>query len=228
MSSTLLIALFAFLFIATLITSIFIYLSMKRVIETRNFEKENMKATYDQSRKDKIDLEDQLQQLQNQERTYKVAYEDWKSKYDLLELKYTNLRKEIETKAGSTSIEADSDEKVFERQRDSKSEVHSITLEIKDILNQHLEALNQIIHPGRKSTKSHTKPAEPLHWILGIDQDTSRILQNNGINTFERVSKLSKAEVRKLKTQFEEIDENIIESWPLQASAIIRSKKLDS
>ena len=60
---------------------------------------------------------------------------------------------------------------------------------------------------------------------MGIDEDTSSILKNQGIRTFEQLYELPKKELRKLMIQFEDIDERIIESWPMQAGAIIRSKE---
>ena len=62
---------------------------------------------------------------------------------------------------------------------------------------------------------------------MGIDDEVSKQLQNQGINTFEQISSLQNKEIRKLMVQFEEIDDKIIESWPMQASAILNTKELN-
>ena len=60
-----------------------------------------------------------------------------------------------------------------------------------------------------------------------IDDEVSKQLQNHGLNTFEQISSLQNKEIRKLMVQFEEIDDKIIESWPMQASAILNTKELN-
>ncbi len=241
MNNTILIAIFAFLLIATIVSFITIYRNLKKQLEFSDKEKEALRLSYDQIRKEKIDLQDQLQLTQNQERTYKVAFEDWKSKYDMLELKYSGLKKESEPKNSSgTAITVSDSESSLSLNTglnsskkspvDSSDHLHAelshFTRELRQILDQHVEILNKIIgaDPDLKWSTSPAK-SDPLHWIMGIDEDTSGILKNQGIRTFEQLYELPKKDLKKLILQFDEIDERIIESWPMQAGAIIRSKQ---
>ena len=102
MNSNVLIALFAFLLIATVVTFISMYRNLRRRFDSLELEKESLRNSYDQIRKEKLNNDDQFQQALNQERIYKVAFEDWKSKYDLLELKYNTLKKDYESKPSET------------------------------------------------------------------------------------------------------------------------------
>ncbi len=200
---------------------------MKNLAIMQEREKENIRFSYDQIRKEKMDLEDQNQQLQNQEKTYKVAYEDWKSKYDLLEIKFNSLKKDLESKSQTSNSEIS---KIVLSAKNSESnssntELSQITLELKKVLDQHLEILSQFISSDKKTEteESVESKQDPLHWIMGIDEDTSKILKNQGISSFEQLYDLSKNDVKKLMIQFDHIDDRIIESWPLQAGALIRS-----
>jgi predicted flap endonuclease-1-like 5' DNA nuclease len=94
------------------------------------------------------------------------------------------------------------------------------------ILDQHLEIISSLIGDEKmEAINKKIKPADPLHWIMGIDEDVSKRLQNQGIKTFTQISSLPKKEIRKLMDQFEEIEEKVIESWPLQASAILNTQE---
>jgi len=81
-------------------------LSYKRKEENRLLtqEKEILKSQYDQSRKEKIDIEEKANNALAQERTFKVAYEDWKSKYENLESKYIQTRKEMDQHLANQQI----------------------------------------------------------------------------------------------------------------------------
>ncbi|MEP7195713.1 MAG: hypothetical protein ABI851_04290 [Saprospiraceae bacterium] len=241
MSNTILIALFAFLIIATIIVFVSIYNKLSKQLSKEEREKESLRISYDQLRKEKIELDDQIQLSLNQEKTYKVAYEDWKSKYDLLESKFNVLRKEIENKTYPTGNQTNlkTEEEVIEvkskaldsnqesktNSNNNQNEISLLTSDLRNILNQHLQILSKVINSesGIQLMDLGVK-SDPLHWIMGIDEDISSILKNQGIRTFEQLHELPKKELRKLMLQFEDIDERLIESWPMQAGAIIRSQ----
>ncbi|NOT36039.1 MAG: hypothetical protein HOP11_01525 [Saprospiraceae bacterium] len=229
MSSSVLIALFAFLFVATLIACISLYVNLKNQIQIKDNERDTLKAAFDVTRKEKFDLQELVDQAQNQEKTYKVAFEDWKSKYDLLEAKYNSLKRDSEHKTAITEkSELKEQTKASGTENLSEiSELSKITYDLKSILNQHLEVLGKMVNTDSNQQEVISTPnvqSDPLHWIMGIDEDTSKILKNQGIQTFEQLYNLPKTEIKKLMIQFEEIDDRIIESWPMQAGAIIRSK----
>lgn len=232
MSSSLLVALFAFLFVATLIACISLYVSFRNQLKSKDLEKESLKIAFDQIRKEKIDLQDRVSLAQNEEKTYKVAFEDWKSKYDLMESKYNSMKRELETRQPISEKSESNPIQYTNTSHESQSptltkELSQITADLKTILNQHLEVLGKFVSTESiqtQLTKQET-PSDPLHWIMGIDEDTSRLLNNQGINTFKQLSELPKTELKKLMIQFDDIDDRVIESWPMQAGALIRSKE---
>lgn len=236
MNSSILLALFAFLLITTIIVFVGMYRNLKKRVASYDLENNQLRISYDQIRKEKLSLDDQLHQATNQERTYKVAFEDWKSKYDLMELKYNNLKREYESKSITINDELKSvngleDSKELTSSKTNSNttiplqELNKITDDLRTVLNQHLEILDKIINQdGDLKLNEVPVKSDPLHWIMGIDEDTSNILKNQGIRTFEQVYELPKKDLRKLMVQFDDIDDRIIESWPMQAGAILRSR----
>lgn len=241
MSSTVLIAIFAFLLVVTVISFFSIYTNLKKQNGFLEREQQSLRLTYDQIRLEKLQIEERYEQANNLERTYKVAFEDWKSKYDLLEIKYNALKKDLEQQriAESKSTEpvaaiVNNSSSESDRPRNSTanedelSEFRQLSNDIRNILNQHLEILSKMVHDGELSPSSSPPKSDPLHLIMGIDEDVSVVLQNQGIRTFDQLVDLPRKEVKKLVAQFDEIDERIVESWPLQAGAIIRAKQTES
>lgn len=195
-----------------------------QVYELKN-ERDQIRINFDQIRKEKIDLDDKIAQHQAQERTYKVAYEDWKSKYELLEQKFLSYRKESEIKPLLENKPNASIPKTLESQHSETVDEKSLAKELKSVLDQHLEILKNLIQDEVQGPlKQKNIPSDPLHWIMGIDDDTSSVLKNMGIRTFEQLSELPRKEVKKMMVQFEDIEDKVIESWPLQAKAIINSR----
>ncbi|MBK7812061.1 MAG: hypothetical protein IPI50_12670 [Saprospiraceae bacterium] len=45
-----------------------------------------------------------------------------------------------------------------------------------------------------------------------------------GIRTFHQLSELARKDLKKMMVQFEDIEDKLIESWPMQATAILNSK----
>ncbi|HRI01781.1 MAG TPA: hypothetical protein PK006_12070 [Saprospiraceae bacterium] len=206
-------------------------------------DKEQMKIQFDGLRKEKIELEDKFQQLNAQEKTFRVAYEDWKSKYEYLDSRYLQLKKDYETLLSEKSkweefkmgpskgieapIKTSSNSAVPELSQGSKSgESQTVLLELKSILDQHLQILTKVMNEGNKSAEIPASiPSDPLHWIMGIDEEINNKLNKQGIYTFHQVSELGKKDLRNLMNQFDEIDSTTIESWPFQAKAILNSKQ---
>ncbi len=206
-------------------------------------EYELLKIQYDQIRKEKIDQEDRLNQAESQERTYKVAFEDWKSKYSLLEENFLRLRKELESQVENPhkDMEALKNELLQKSERinmlenqlqqwslqssATKQQAPSdskIIADLKSILDQHLAIISQII--GDEKMEQYTQkstPADPLHLIKGIDAHISQALQSHGIRSFEQIAQIPKKDLRKWMIEFEDIDDKLIESWPYQAEAIL-------
>ncbi|HRG33398.1 MAG: hypothetical protein JNK69_06495 [Saprospiraceae bacterium] len=229
-------SIFAILAIASILT---LFYNLKRQKELTNSilsEKDQIKIAFDLCRKEKMDADDKLNLIQAQEKTYKVAYEDWKAKYEMLENRFILLKKELEAKPlpvapqifsepKSTTDIPQSDVHHEFIEKDAPSET-SIVQELQLILDQHLEIISSLIGDEKmEAINKKIKPADPLHWIMGIDEDVSKRLQNQGIKTFTQISSLPKKEIRKLMDQFEEIEEKVIESWPLQASAILNTQE---
>jgi hypothetical protein len=91
-------SIFAILAIASILT---LFYNLKRQKELTNSilsEKDQIKIAFDLCRKEKMDADDKLNLIQAQEKTYKVAYEDWKAKYEMLENRFILLKKELEAK----------------------------------------------------------------------------------------------------------------------------------
>lgn len=208
---------------------------LKSQVEDLKSERNQIRSSYDQLRKEKIESDEKLSQIQSQERTYKVAYEDWKSKYESLEIRYQALKKELESKPIQTSnqanmqttesaVEKKSQNPLINKGQSGPAE-SQILEELKLILDQHLELLKNFMNEGNSSGSiAKTEHSDPLHWIMGIDEDTSAVLKNLGIRTFRQMADLPKKEIRKLMLQFEDIEDKVIESWPLQAVAILNTQ----
>lgn len=78
-----------------------------------------------------------------------------------------------------------------------------------------------------KLTLSHVAPTDPLVWIVGIDENVKEKLVSSGIRSFEQIAEISQKEMRNWFVLFEDVDQNLIESWPLQAQAILQTKNKD-
>lgn len=210
-------------------------------------DKNDLRILYDQLRKEKFDLDEKILQTHEQERTYKVAYEDWKSKYVILEEKYLEVKRKFE----DLSLLIDSEQsnhplklaqnlnqelelKVFELEQqilnlktsqkisESESGDSKIVSDLKSILDQHLMIISNII--GDEKMEQYTlkaQPADPLHLIKGIDDDVASQLISKGIRSFDQLKNTSKKDLRKWMVEFDEIDDKLIESWPYQAEAIL-------
>ena len=50
---------------------------------------------------------------------------------------------------------------------------------------------------------------------------------SSGIRSFEQIAEISQKEMRNWFVLFEDVDQNLIESWPLQAQAILQTKNKD-
>jgi len=229
---TLIIASFAgMLAVAGIVTLYWNMRILKSQVEDLKTERNQVRASYDQLRKEKIESDEKLAQIQSQERTYKVAYEDWKSKYESLEIRYQALKKDLDSKTAQTnppSTESTIEKKNF-NSISTKDPINpsesQILSELKLILDQHLELLKNFMNEGTAASgTSKIEHADPLHWIMGIDEDTSNVLKNLGIRTFRQMAELPKKELRKMMLQFEDIEDKVIESWPLQASAILNTQ----
>jgi chromosome segregation ATPase len=213
--------------------------------KTAILERNEFKILYDQLRKEKFDLEDRISQIQGQERTYKVAYEDWKSKYALLEDKFQELKRDSELHATEDLSHLKTELQVLEKENKvlsakiedlesqlaqlksapvatpTASQDSKIVTELKSVLDQHLAIISNII--GDEKMEQYTQkniPADPLHLIKGIDEDVSEKLQAQGIRTFDQIKNSTRIDVKKWMIEFDDIDEKIIESWPYQAEAI--------
>ncbi len=208
--------------------------SLKNQLRDIKTERDQLRFNFDQVRKEKIETDDKLNQLQAQERTYKVAYEDWKSKYESLEQKYTSQRKDLESKLkvnavySSKESEPEMDESIVRLKTVSapvSSQDSQLIKDLKSVLDQHLEILKSLISDDKTlGSIQKEMPSDPLHWIMGIDEDTSHILKNMGIRTFHQLSELARKDLKKMMVQFEDIEDKLIESWPMQATAILNSK----
>ncbi|MFN8332369.1 MAG: hypothetical protein U0T81_14325 [Saprospiraceae bacterium] len=58
------------------------------------------------------------------------------------------------------------------------SEFRQLSSDIRNILNQHLEILSKLVHDVDLSPNSTAPKSDPLHLIMGIDEDVSAVLQN--------------------------------------------------
>lgn len=238
---------FAVLVIATIAACVTYVQKYKRNAEQIALDKEALKLQFDQVRKEKLDLSDKFEQLQSQEKTFRVAYEDWKSKYESIEHKYLQLRREFD-QMGNTQQTTDKSSPQFSesiQQLDDKLESlsqqiqtltqtpqHSdpeLVSEMRSLLNQHMLILQQVIgeETFTKLTLSHVAPTDPLGWIVGIDENVKEKLVSSGIRSFEQIAEISQKEMRNWFVLFEDVDQNLIESWPLQAQAILQTKNKD-
>ncbi|MBK7359088.1 MAG: hypothetical protein IPI45_06735 [Saprospiraceae bacterium] len=210
-------------------------------------DKNELRLIYDQLRKEKFDLDEKILQTLEQERTYKVAYEDWKSKYVILEEKYLEVKRKLEDPSLITDFEQSNQAlkqsqnlnqelelKVFELEQqllrlktnqklsESESGDSKIVADLKSILDQHLMIISNII--GDEKMEQYTQkaqPSDPLHLIKGIDEDVESRLISKGIRSFDQIKNTSKKDLRKWMVEFDEIDDKLIESWPYQAEAIL-------
>ncbi|MBK9272342.1 MAG: hypothetical protein IPM48_12175 [Saprospiraceae bacterium] len=196
-------------------------------------ERDQIRLNFDLLRKEKFETDEKLNQLQAQERTYKVAYEDWKGKYEILEQKYTLLKKEMDSKVESIQdytvgrVGKNEQDYSLSTNRESPQETagHQILKDLKSVLDQHAEVLRKLIADDKIiSAPIKELPSDPLHWIMGIDEDTSAEIKNMGLRTFQQIAELPRKEIKKMMLQFEDIEDRVIESWPLQAGAILNSK----
>ena len=210
-------------------------------------DKNDLRVLYDQLRKDKFDLEEKILNTQEQERTYKVAYEDWKSKYSILEEKYLESKRKQEESLQQTDGEQ-SNQLLFLSQKlnqelelkvseleeqiqqiksnqkvsESQSGNSKIVSDLKSILDQHLMIISNII--GDEKMELYTmkaQPSDPLHLIKGIDANVETRLISKGIRSFDQIKNTSKKDLKKWMVEFDEIDDKLIESWPFQAEAIL-------
>ncbi|MBK7224425.1 MAG: hypothetical protein WBB17_01615 [Saprospiraceae bacterium] len=238
---------FAILAIGTI--AVCLNLSYKRKEENRLLtqEKEILKSQYDQSRKEKIDIEEKANNALAQERTFKVAYEDWKSKYENLESKYIQTRKEMDQHLANQQISIKSienekaskpqeveqkvvivpqvnvEEKLSSKMNDNNVESSFVLQELKQILNQHVQIISGIIADEKSAQKTSQAPipSDPLTLIDGINEEIFAEFKELGVNTFVQIAEASRKDLKKWMFHFEEIDERIIESWPYQAKAIL-------
>ncbi len=215
----------------------------KRELHEIQRDFELLKLQYDQIRKDKIDQEDRLNQAESQERTYKVAFEDWKSKYSLLEENYLRLKKEMDALKESPHYDSSLLQNELHQKTDrihylenqiqqlslqspstkpADSSDSKIVADLKSVLDQHLAIISQII--GDEKMEIYTQksaPPDPLHLIKGIDEHVSQSLLSKGIRSFEQIAQVPRKDLRKWMIEFEDIDDKLIESWPYQAEAIL-------
>lgn len=239
------ISLLIFFAISALATvAICLYLVSKHKAELRQIllDKDILKNQYDNIRKEKIDLEDKVIQAQSQEKTFKVAYEDWKTKYDLLEEKYMLMRRELElsnlnspsslesnkllTSAAlleSKPTEPNNTKLQITNNKEQNQPVteRNVINELKQILDQHLQIISGMIAEDKSPKMPEEPKADPLYLIDGIDQDIFEELKTMGIFTFEDLAEVPRKDIKKWILHFEDMDEKIIEAWPYQAKAII-------
>lgn len=253
--STTQIVLYCFLGLLVLASLVYSWIlaskNSKENAHTRN-ERDELKIQYDLLRKEKIDFEEKLDQAIAQEKTYKVAYEDWKSKYNLLEEKYFTLKKmadqsDLEPSEKINHLEKEIESKnnlinsLYEQLNASTGKIQmlppspannsdsKIVADLKSVLDQHLAIISQIIGDEKmEQYTAKTSPADPLHLIKGIDENISLSLQKKGIRSFEQLATSSKRDLRKWMIDFEEVDIELIDSWPYQAEAILNLKSIES
>ncbi len=106
-------------------------------------EKNLLKTQFDQIRLDKLGLDEHIQNLVIQEKTYKVAYEDWKAKYEWLDLRYQQLKHDLESKP----IKANELVNLFELPSispTSNEKIITSNSKLSDISNQQPESLTQV------------------------------------------------------------------------------------
>lgn len=236
------IALFVFfglLVAATVVYALFSVNKNSRALKEIQRERDELKFLYDQLRVEKLEFEDKIAQAQAQEKTYRAAYEDWKSKYAFLEEKHLQLKHECENGSFNNDETKNLQNELLQKnqliselelrinalekqERPASGSDAKIVSDLKAVLDQHLSIISQII--GDEKMEQYTQksqPADPLHLIKGIDDKISHTLQSHGVRTFEQISKTPKKDLRKWMIEFDDIDDKLIESWPFQAEAIM-------
>lgn len=171
--------------ILVLITGLITYFYISRKSNELNnaiAEKNLLKTQFDQIRLDKLGLDEHIQNLVIQEKTYKVAYEDWKAKYEWLDLRYQQLKHDLESKPIKAnelvnqfelpSISPTSNEKIItsnsklsdisNQQPENLTQVKTslpgelygkeILNELKSILDQHLQIIGSVIGDEKLGT----------------------------------------------------------------------------
>ena len=115
------------------------------------------------------------------------------------------------------------------RARDQQHSDPELVSEMRSLLNQHMLILQQVIgeETFTKLSLAHAAPTDPLVWIVGIDENVKEKLVSSGIRSFEQIAEISQKEMRNWFVLFEDVDQNLIESWPLQAQAILKTKNKD-
>lgn len=231
---------FGLLVAATIFYSLWMTNRSSGQLKEMTRERDEIKFLYDQIRKEKLDFDEKLNQALSQEKTYRAAYEDWKSKYTFLEEKHLQLKKELEQmdaiqQPGKSTDLLEKEQLIhaltsriaeLENQPISPSPATTseskILSDLKSVLDQHLAIIGQIIGDEKMEQYTHkSPPADPLHYIKGIDENISLALQSHGIRTFQQMAITPRKDLRKWMIEFEDVDDKLIESWPLQAEAIL-------
>ncbi|MBV6472979.1 MAG: hypothetical protein JPMHGGIA_01250 [Saprospiraceae bacterium] len=210
-------------------------------------ERDALKSQYDQLRKENFDLSQRLEQSQSQEKTYRAAYEDWKSRYALLEERHVQLKRETEerdvndTAHVRESLKEHSKDAELERLRlrvtDLEGQLNQrpvtpspeskIVADLKSVLDQHLAIISKIIGDEKMEQYTQGLPSDPIHLIKGMDERVCTTLRESGYRTFEQIANAPRKELRKWMTLFEDIDDKLIASWPYQAEAIINAFEME-
>jgi len=233
---------FGLLVAATVIYSIWVVQRNAGIMKELTRERDETKFLYDQLRKEKLEFDEKLQQAQSQERTYKAAYEDWKSKYSFLEERHLQLKNEFEKSDANPRYTVELEKSLSEKEQlvqalqvrltemEIKPSAHSvqssseskIISDLKSVLDQHLAIISQIIGDEKMEQYTQKSPkADPLHLIKGIDENISQKLQSHGVRTFQQMASTPRKDLRKWMIEFEDVDDKLIESWPFQAEAIL-------
>ena len=132
--------------ILVLITGLITYFYIRKKsneLSSAIAEKNLLKTQFDQIRLDKLGLDEHIQNLVIQEKTYKVAYEDWKAKYEWLDLRYQQLKHDLESKP----IKANELVNQFELPSispTSNEKIITSNSKLSDISNQQPESLTQV------------------------------------------------------------------------------------
>lgn len=106
-------------------------------------EKNLIKTQFDQIRLDKLALDEHIQNLVIQEKTYKVAYEDWKAKYEWLDLRYQQLKHDQESKPIKADKLADPLELPY-NSPNSKEKIITSNSKLSDIDKHQPESITQV------------------------------------------------------------------------------------
>ncbi|MCC6753119.1 MAG: hypothetical protein IT266_03935 [Saprospiraceae bacterium] len=215
--------------------------------EQQERERDALKSQYDLLRKDNFDLNQRLEQSVSQEKTYRAAYEDWKSRYALLEERHIQLKKDAEERDARESIpigellrgpSRDAElERLRERVADLEGQLNhrpapapsesKIVADLKSVLDQHLAIISKIIGDEKMEQYTQGLPSDPIHLIKGMDEQVCATLRESGYRTFEQIANVPRKELRKWMTVFEDVDDKLIASWPYQAEAIINALDME-